>query len=132
QMLAEMDGFEVSAGIVMMAATNRPDILDPALLRPGRFDRQVVVPLPELEDRRRILEVHVRHKRIAPDVDLDLVARGAPGMSGADLANLVNEAALFAVRGGASEIHAAHFDMARDRVVMGQRRESMALSDVEK
>jgi cell division protease FtsH len=132
QMLAEMDGFEVSAGIVMMAATNRPDILDPALLRPGRFDRQVVVPLPELDDRRRILEVHVRHKRIAPDVDLDLVARGTPGMSGADLSNLVNEAALFAVREGASEIHARHFDMARDRVVMGQRRESMALSEVEK
>jgi cell division protease FtsH len=132
QMLAEMDGFEVSAGIVMMAATNRPDILDPALLRPGRFDRQVVVPLPELEDRRRILEVHIKHKRVAPDVDLDLVARGTPGMSGADLANLVNEAALFAVREGASEIHGLHFDMARDRVVMGQRRESMALSDIEK
>jgi cell division protease FtsH len=132
QMLAEMDGFEVSAGIVMMAATNRPDILDPALLRPGRFDRQVVVPLPELDDRRRILEVHVKHKRIAPDVDLDLVARGTPGMSGADLSNLVNEAALFAVREGASEIYATHFDMARDRVVMGQRRESMALSEVEK
>ncbi|WP_208029206.1 ATP-dependent zinc metalloprotease FtsH [Rhabdothermincola sediminis] len=132
QMLAEMDGFEVSAGIVMMAATNRPDILDPALLRPGRFDRQVVVPLPELEDRRRILDVHVRHKKIAPDVDLDLVARGTPGMSGADLANLVNEAALFAVREGAEQIHARHFDMARDRVVMGQRRESMALSDEEK
>ncbi len=132
QMLAEMDGFEVSAGIVMMAATNRPDILDPALLRPGRFDRQVVVPLPELEDRRRILEVHVRHKRIAPDVDLDVIARGTPGMSGADIANLVNEAALFAVRGGSTEIAMKHFDMARDRVIMGQRRESMALSDIEK
>ena len=132
QMLAEMDGFEVTTGIVMMAATNRPDILDPALLRPGRFDRQVVVPLPELEDRRRILEVHIRHKRVAPDVDLDVVARGTPGMSGADLANLVNEAALFAVRAGESEIHGLHFDMARDRVVMGQRRESMALSEVEK
>ena len=132
QMLAEMDGFEVTTGIVMMAATNRPDILDPALLRPGRFDRQVVVPLPELEDRRRILEVHIRHKRVASDVDLDVVARGTPGMSGADLANLVNEAALFAVRAGESEIHGLHFDMARDRVVMGQRRESMALSEVEK
>jgi cell division protease FtsH len=132
QMLAEMDGFEVSSGIVMMAATNRPDILDPALLRPGRFDRQVVVPLPELEDRRKILEVHVRHKRVGPDVDLDLVARGTPGMSGADLANLVNEAALFAVRDGSDTICASHFDMARDRVIMGQRRESMALSDVEK
>jgi cell division protease FtsH len=132
QMLAEMDGFEVSAGIVMMAATNRPDILDPALLRPGRFDRQVVVPLPELEDRRQILEVHIKHKRVANDVDLDVVARGTPGMSGADLANLVNEAALFAVRGGEHEIHGVHFDMARDRVIMGQRRESMALSEVEK
>ena len=132
QMLAEMDGFEVTTGIVMMAATNRPDILDPALLRPGRFDRQVVVPLPELDDRRQILDVHVRHKRIAPDVDLDLVARGTPGMSGADLSNLVNEAALFAVRGGATEIHRRHFEEARDRILMGQRRESMALSDLEK
>jgi cell division protease FtsH len=132
QMLAEMDGFEVTTGIVMMAATNRPDILDPALLRPGRFDRQVVVPLPELDDRRQILEVHVRHKRMAPDVDLDLVARGTPGMSGADLSNLVNEAALFAVRAGESEVHKRHFEDARDRVLMGQRRESMALSDLEK
>jgi cell division protease FtsH len=132
QMLSEMDGFEVSSGIVMMAATNRPDILDPALLRPGRFDRQVVVPLPELDDRRRILEVHIKHKRMAPDVDLDVVARGTPGMSGADLANLVNEAALFAVREGADTVHMRHFDMARDRVIMGQRRESMALSDTEK
>jgi len=132
QMLAEMDGFEVTTGIVMMAATNRPDILDPALLRPGRFDRQVVVPLPELEDRRKILEVHVRHKRLDPDVDLDIVARGTPGMSGADLSNLVNEAALFAVRSGATEIHRIHFEEARDRILMGQRRESMALSDLEK
>ncbi|CAM8628824.1 HflB ATP-dependent Zn proteases [Acidimicrobiia bacterium] len=132
QMLAEMDGFEVTTGIVMIAATNRPDILDPALLRPGRFDRQVVVPLPELDDRRKILEVHVKHKRIAPDVDLDLVARGAPGMSGADLSNLVNEAALFAVRNGQTEIHKANFEDARDRIFMGQRRESMALSDLEK
>ena len=116
----------------MMAATNRPDILDPALLRPGRFDRQVVVPLPELDDRRQILEVHVKHKRIAPDVDLDIVARGTPGMSGADLANLVNEAALFAVRDGAEQVHMRHFEDARDRVLMGQRRESMALSDDEK
>ncbi|CAB4609798.1 unannotated protein [freshwater metagenome] len=132
QMLAEMDGFEVTTGIVMIAATNRPDILDPALLRPGRFDRQVVVPLPELDDRRKILEVHVKHKRIAPDVDLDLVARGTPGMSGADLSNLVNEAALFAVRNGQTEIHKSNFEDARDRIFMGQRRESMALSDLEK
>ena len=132
QMLAEMDGFEVTTGIVMIAATNRPDILDPALLRPGRFDRRVVVPLPELDDRRKILDVHAKHKRIASDVDLDLVARGTPGMSGADLANLVNEAALFAVREGATEIHRSHFEEARDRILMGQRRESMALSDLEK
>jgi len=132
QMLSEMDGFEVTTGIVMMAATNRPDILDPALLRPGRFDRQIVVPLPELDDRRKILDVHCRHKRIAPDVDLDIIARGAPGMSGADLSNLVNEAALYAVRDGASEIRALDFDRARDRVLMGQRRDSMALSDAEK
>ena len=132
QMLSEMDGFEVSTGIVMIAATNRPDILDPALLRPGRFDRQVVVPLPELDDRRKILEVHVKHKRVAPDVDLDLVARGTPGMSGADLSNLVNEAALFAVRSGETEIHRRNFEEARDRILMGQRRESMALSDLEK
>jgi cell division protease FtsH len=132
QMLAEMDGFEVTTGIVMMAATNRPDILDPALLRPGRFDRQVVVPLPELEDRRKILEVHVQHKRLAPDVDLDLVARGTPGMSGADLSNLVNEAALFAVRREATEIAKRDFEEARDRILMGQRRDSMVLSDLEK
>ncbi|MCU0309432.1 MAG: ATP-dependent zinc metalloprotease FtsH [Acidimicrobiales bacterium] len=132
QMLAEMDGFEVTTGIVMIAATNRPDILDPALLRPGRFDRQVVVPLPELEDRRQILAVHVKHKHIAPDVDLDLVARGTPGMSGADLSNLVNEAALFAVRRGATEIAKRDFEEARDRILMGQRRDSMALSELEK
>jgi len=132
QMLSEMDGFETSEGIVMMAATNRPDILDPALLRPGRFDRQVVVPLPELEERLAILNVHCKHKRIAPDVDLEVVARGTPGMSGADLSNLVNEAALFAVREGDESIHMSHFESARDRVLMGQRRESMALSDAEK
>jgi cell division protease FtsH len=132
QMLSEMDGFEATEGIVMMAATNRPDILDPALLRPGRFDRQVVVPLPEFEERLAILQVHCKSKRLAPDVNLDVVARGTPGMSGADLANLVNEAALFAVRNGSEEVRAEHFDMARDRVMMGQRRESMALSDREK
>lgn len=132
QMLSEMDGFETTEGIVMMAATNRPDILDPALLRPGRFDRQVVVPLPELEDRQAILRVHVKGKRTAPDVDLNVVARGTPGMSGADLANLVNEAALFAVRAGDSMIRGSHFESARDRILMGQKRESTALSDVEK
>ncbi len=132
QMLSEMDGFEATEGIVMMAATNRPDILDPALLRPGRFDRQVVVPLPELDDRRKILEVHVRHKRMSPEIDLDLIARGTPGMSGADLSNLVNEAALHAVRHGKSAVSNDDFEYARDRVLMGQRRESMALSDREK
>ncbi len=132
QMLSEMDGFEATEGIVMMAATNRPDILDPALLRPGRFDRQVVVPLPELDERRAILAVHSKSKRLAGDVDLDVVARGTPGMSGADLSNLVNEAALFAVRAGQDEIRATDFEQARDRVLMGARRESMALSDPEK
>jgi len=132
QMLSEMDGFEGTDGIVMMAATNRPDILDPALLRPGRFDRQVVVPLPEIEDRRAILGVHVKHKKLSPEVDLALVARGTPGMSGADLSNLVNEAALTAVRRGSKVIEMRDFEDARDRVLMGQRRESLVLSDREK
>jgi cell division protease FtsH len=132
QMLAEMDGFEATEGIVMMAATNRPDILDPALLRPGRFDRQIVVPLPDLEERLPILKVHCKDKRIGPDVDLSVVARGTPGMSGADLANLVNEAALHAVRRSASSIAMRDFDAARDRVLMGQRRESTVLSEKEK
>jgi cell division protease FtsH len=132
QMLAEMDGFEATEGIVMMAATNRPDILDPALLRPGRFDRQIVVPLPDLEERLPILKVHCKDKRIGPDVDLTVVARGTPGMSGADLANLVNEAALHAVRRSASSIAMRDFDAARDRVLMGQRRESTVLSEKEK
>jgi cell division protease FtsH len=115
-----------------MAATNRPDILDPALLRPGRFDRQIVVPLPDLEERLPILQVHCRGKRMSPEVDLRLVARGTPGMSGADLANLVNEAALHAVRRGSNMIEPQDFEAARDRVLMGQRRESLALSDEEK
>ena len=132
QMLSEMDGFEGSEGIVMMAATNRPDILDPALLRPGRFDRQVVVPLPELSDRQAILEVHIKGKRVTDEVDLNVLARGTPGMSGADLANLVNEAALSAVRDDQDAIGPAHIEQARDRMLMGQRRESMALSDEEK
>ncbi|MEI7885937.1 MAG: ATP-dependent zinc metalloprotease FtsH [Actinomycetes bacterium] len=132
QMLSEMDGFEGTDGVVMIAATNRPDILDSALLRPGRFDRQVVVPLPELDDRRAILEVHVKHKKLSPSVDLALVARGTPGMSGADLANLVNESALTAVRRGAKIVEMHDFEDARDRVLMGQRRESMVLSDSEK
>jgi cell division protease FtsH len=132
QMLAEMDGFEATEGIVMMAATNRPDVLDPALLRPGRFDRQIMVPLPTQDERVEILKVHFRDKRMAADVDVGVVARGTPGMSGADLSNLVNEAALFAVRRGENEIHARDFDDARDRVLMGLKRESMALTEEEK
>ncbi|MEO5680582.1 MAG: ATP-dependent zinc metalloprotease FtsH, partial [Acidimicrobiales bacterium] len=132
QLLSEMDGFETTEGVVILAATNRPDVLDPALLRPGRFDRQIVVPLPDLEERLPILQVHCAGKRIGPDVDLSVVARGTPGMAGADLANLVNEAALHAVRRGASEVAMADFEAARDRVLMGQRRESVMLSEKEK
>ena len=132
QMLAEMDGFETTEGIVILAATNRPDILDPALLRPGRFDRQIIVPLPEFEERLAILKVHSRDKRMGADVDLDTMAKATPGMSGADLANLVNEAALFAVRRGSAHIERIDFENARDRVVMGARRESLVLSAEEK
>ncbi len=132
QMLSEMDGFDTAEGVVMIAATNRPDILDPALLRPGRFDRQIVVPLPDLEERLPILQVHCKGKRMAGDVDLAVVARGTPGMSGADLANLVNEAALHAVRRDSLDIAMVDFESARDRVLLGQRRESMVLSGEEK
>ena len=132
QMLSEMDGFESSEGVVVMAATNRPDILDPALLRPGRFDRQIIVPLPEAEERHAILKVHSTGKRMGADVDLETMAKATPGMSGADLANLVNEAALIAVRRGSTHIERIDFENARDRVVMGARRESLALSAEEK
>ncbi|MEO6651216.1 MAG: ATP-dependent zinc metalloprotease FtsH [Ilumatobacteraceae bacterium] len=132
QMLSEMDGFETSEGIVIMAATNRPDILDPALLRPGRFDRTIVVPLPEHEERRLILEVHSRDKRMGPDVDLDTMARATPGMAGADLANLVNEAALIAVRRGSKQIERIDFENARDRVVLGAQRESVIMNAEER
>jgi cell division protease FtsH len=132
QMLAEMDGFEATEGIVIMAATNRPDILDPALLRPGRFDRQIVVPLPEYGERLAILKVHSRDKRMGPDVDLETMAKATPGMSGADLANLVNEAALFAVRRGSEQVERIDFENARDRVVMGARRESLILTGEER
>ena len=132
QMLAEMDGFETSEGIVILAATNRPDILDPALLRPGRFDRQIVVPLPEFDERLAILRVHSRDKRLGPDADLEVMAKGTPGMSGADLANLVNEAALFAVRRGSRTIDRIDFESARDRIMMGARRESLVLTAEEK
>ncbi len=132
QMLSEMDGFETSEGIVIMAATNRPDILDPALLRPGRFDRTIVVPLPEYTERLAILEVHSRDKRMGADVDLSTMARATPGMSGADLANLVNEAALIAVRRNSKEIERIDFENARDRVVLGAQRESLVLNAEEK
>ncbi|MEY2765376.1 MAG: ATP-dependent protease FtsH [Actinomycetota bacterium] len=132
QMLSEMDGFESSEGIVVMAATNRPDILDAALLRPGRFDRQIIVPLPEAEERLAILKVHSTGKRMGTDVDLETMSKATPGMSGADLANLVNEAALIAVRRGSTQIERIDFENARDRVVMGARRESLALSAEEK
>ena len=132
QMLSEMDGFETTEGIVILAATNRPDVLDPALLRPGRFDRQIIVPLPEYEERLAILKVHSRDKRMGPDADLDTMAKASPGMSGADLANLVNEAALFAVRRGSAQIESVDFENARDRVVMGARRESLVLNPEEK
>ena len=132
QLLVEMDGFDPTTGVILMAATNRPDILDPALLRPGRFDRQIVVPLPENEERLAILKVYSRDKRMGPDVDLEVMSKATPGMSGADLANLVNEAALFAVRRGSKQIERIDFENARDRVVMGARRESLVLSAEEK
>ncbi len=132
QMLAEMDGFEATEGIVVLAATNRPDILDAALLRPGRFDRQIIVPLPESDERLAILKVHSIGKRMGQDIDLDTMAKATPGMSGADLANLVNEAALFAVRRGSSHIERIDFENARDRVVLGASRESLVLNAEEK
>ena len=132
QMLSEMDGFEATEGVVVMAATNRPDVLDPALLRPGRFDRQIVVPLPDLDERLPILQVHSKEKPLDPSVDLTMVARGTPGMSGADLANLVNEAALHAVRRNSVTIGMEDFESARDRVLMGQERGTMVLSDEER
>jgi cell division protease FtsH len=132
QMLSEMDGFDPTEGIVVMAATNRPDILDAAILRPGRFDRQIVVPLPDLNERLPILQVHCLDKQVDPTVDLGAVARGTPGMSGADLANLVNEAALHAVRRGSKVIQNQDFEASRDRVLMGQRRDSTVLTPAEK
>jgi cell division protease FtsH len=132
QMLSEMDGFDPATGVVVMAATNRPEVLDPALLRPGRFDRQVVIPLPTQRERRAILEVHSKGKKIGPDVDLDVVARGTPGFSGADLANLVNEAAIYAVRAGRDTLSAVDFSEARDRILLGRRESSNALLPDEK
>ncbi|HET8899658.1 MAG TPA: ATP-dependent zinc metalloprotease FtsH [Rhodanobacteraceae bacterium] len=132
QLLVEMDGFEGSEGVIVIAATNRPDVLDPALLRPGRFDRQVVVPLPDLKGREQILKVHMRKVPLANDVDALVIARGTPGFSGADLANLVNEAALFAARDNRRDVDMNHFERAKDKIMMGAERRSMIMSDEEK
>ena len=132
QLLSEMDGFDMTQGIVVLAATNRPEVLDPALLRPGRFDRQIVIPLPTLDERAAILAVHCRGKQLAGDVDLKVIARGTPGFSGADLANLANEAAIFAVRGNREVITATDFDDARDRILLGRREGSNVLLPEEK
>jgi cell division protease FtsH len=132
QLLVEMDGFEGGEGVIVIAATNRPDVLDPALLRPGRFDRQVVVPLPDVKGREQIIKVHMRKVPLDADVMPMTIARGTPGFSGADLANLVNEAALFAARENAREVRMEHFDKARDKILMGAERRSMAMSEDEK
>jgi cell division protease FtsH len=132
QLLVEMDGFEGHEGIIVIAATNRPDVLDPALLRPGRFDRHVVVGLPDVRGREQILKVHMRNVPLAADVDPAVIARSTPGFSGADLANLVNEAALFAARENARQVGMAHFDRARDKIMMGAERRSLAMSEEEK
>ncbi|PXV61460.1 membrane protease FtsH catalytic subunit [Dyella jiangningensis] len=132
QLLVEMDGFEGTEGVIVIAATNRPDVLDPALLRPGRFDRQVVVGLPDVKGREQILKVHLRRVPTAADVDPMTIARGTPGFSGADLANLVNEAALFAARENARDVRMIHMDKARDKILMGTERRSMAMSEDEK
>jgi cell division protease FtsH len=132
QLLVEMDGFEGNEGIIVIAATNRPDVLDPALLRPGRFDRQVVVPLPDLRGREQILKVHMKKVPLSDDVEPQRIARGTPGFSGADLANLVNEAALFAARENSKEVTMSHFERAKDKIMMGAERKSMVMSEVEK
>ncbi|MCL2178352.1 MAG: ATP-dependent zinc metalloprotease FtsH [Proteobacteria bacterium] len=132
QLLVEMDGFESSDGVILMAATNRPDVLDPALQRPGRFDRRVVVPRPDLRGRVGILKVHTRRTPLAPDVDLDVIARGTPGMTGADLENLVNEAALFAARRNKERVEFVDFETAKDKVFMGPERKSMIMTEKEK
>jgi cell division protease FtsH len=132
QLLVEMDGFEVNEGIILIAATNRPDILDPALLRPGRFDRQVVIPIPDIKGREEILRVHSRNTPLADDVDLSILARGTPGFTGADLENLVNEAALLAARSSRKRVGKNEFEHAKDKVLMGTERRSMIISDEEK
>jgi cell division protease FtsH len=132
QLLVEMDGFEANEGVILIAATNRPDVLDPALLRPGRFDRQVVVPNPDVLGREKIVKVHMRKVPLAPDVDPKIIARGTPGFSGADLANLVNEAALLAARSGKRVVGMADFEAAKDKVMMGAERRSMVMSEKER
>jgi len=132
QLLVEMDGFEGNEGVIVIAATNRPDVLDPALLRPGRFDRQVVVPLPDIRGREQILKVHIRKVPEASDVKLSIIARGTPGFSGADLANLVNEAALFAARENSKDVTMSHFERAKDKIMMGAERRTMVMSEKEK
>ena len=132
QLLVEMDGFEVNDGVIVIAATNRPDVLDPALLRPGRFDRQVVVGLPDIRGREQILKVHMRKLPVGDDVDAAVIARGTPGFSGADLANLANEAALFAARANSRLVTMEQFDLAKDKIMMGAERKSMVMSEKEK
>jgi cell division protease FtsH len=132
QLLVEMDGFEGNEGIIVIAATNRPDVLDPALMRPGRFDRQVVVPLPDIRGREQILNVHLRNVPAADDVDSSVIARGTPGFSGADLANLVNEAALFAARANKRLVGMEEMELAKDKIMMGAERRSMVMSEKEK
>ena len=132
QLLVEMDGFEGTVGVIVIAATNRPDVLDPALLRPGRFDRQVVVPLPDIRGREQILLVHMRKVPIAPDVRADIIARGTPGFSGADLANLVNESALFAARGNKRLVDMEDFERAKDKIIMGAERRSIVMPEQER
>ena len=132
QLLVEMDGFEGTTGVIVIAATNRPDVLDPALLRPGRFDRQVVVPLPDIRGREQILLVHMRKVPVAPDVKAEIIARGTPGFSGADLANLVNEAALFAARKNKRLVDMDDFERAKDKIVMGAERRSMVMPEEER
>ena len=132
QLLVEMDGFEQNEGIIIIAATNRPDVLDPALLRPGRFDRQIIVPLPDIRGREQILKVHMKKVPIAEDVDPSVIARGTPGFTGADLANLVNEAALFAARSGKKLVGMEQMDFAKDKVMMGTERKSMVMSEEDK
>ena len=132
QLLVEMDGFEGNDGVIVVAATNRPDVLDPALLRPGRFDRQVVVGLPDIRGREQILKVHMRKVPINENVKAGVIARGTPGFSGADLANLVNEAALFSARAGKRLVTMEEFEKAKDKIMMGAERKSMVMSDKER